>query len=49
MMSKKDIMLIADDLDINRDILKEMFKENFRILEAEDGQECIELVKEYGE
>lgn len=47
-MCSKNIMLIADDLDINRDVLKEMFKADFIILEAEDGQECIELVKQYG-
>lgn len=47
-MYKKDIMLITDDLEINRDILKEMFKENFDIIEAENGKQCIELVKQYG-
>lgn len=48
MMCSKNTMLIADDLDINRDVLKEMFKQDFDILEAEDGRECLELVKKYG-
>lgn len=47
-MHDRDVMLIADDLDINRDVLKEMFKNEFDILEAESGQECIELVRQYG-
>lgn len=47
-MCNKNKMLIADDLDINRDLLKEMFKNDFDILEAEDGKACIDLVKKYG-
>lgn len=46
-MFNKNTMLIVDDLDINRDVLKEMFKDDFCILEAENGQECLELVKQY--
>lgn len=48
MMCSKNTMLIADDLDINRDVLKEMFKNEFDILEAEDGRECVELIEKYG-
>lgn len=47
-MCDKNTMLIADDLDINRDVLKEMFKDDFHILEAEDGKECLELIETYG-
>lgn len=47
-MCNKSTMLIVDDLDINRDVLKEMFKNEFNILEACDGGECLEFVKKYG-
>lgn len=47
-MYKKSTMLIVDDLDINRDVLKEMFKRDFDILEAENGHECVEIVKQHG-
>lgn len=47
-MCRKATMLIVDDLDINRDVLKEMFKNEFDILEAVDGRECIKLVEKYG-
>lgn len=41
-----DKILIVDDMEINRGILFEMFKSEWRILEAEDGVEAIERVKE---
>lgn len=48
MMSTKNTMLITDDLDINRDVLKEMFKNDFNILEAQNGHDCVKLIKKYG-
>ncbi len=42
-MGEKTI-LIADDAEINRGILKSIFEEQFNILEAEDGQHTIELL-----
>ncbi len=41
-------MLIVDDKQINRSILRRMFEEQYDALEAEDGQQAIELIKEYG-
>ena len=43
-MEKKKTVLIADDADINREILKVVFKEQFRILEAADGEQAIEIL-----
>ena len=43
-MEKKKTVLIADDADINREILKVVFKEQFRVLEAADGEQAIEIL-----
>ena len=40
----KDIMIIVDDQEINRDLLKEIFNDSFKILTAENGQEGINLI-----
>lgn len=47
-MCEKRKMLIVDDLDLDRDILRELFENEFDILEAVNGQEGIDLVKQYG-
>ncbi len=47
-MCEKRKMLIVDDLDIDRDILKELFENEFDILEAANGQEGIDFIKQYG-
>ncbi len=39
-------ILIADDAEINREILKEIFIEQFEILEASDGAQAIELIEQ---
>ena len=39
-------ILIADDAEINRDMLKFIFEEQFEILEAADGQEAVDLIEE---
>lgn len=41
-------MLIVDDLDIDRDILREIFENDFDILEAVNGKEGIDFIKKYG-
>lgn len=41
-------ILIADDSDANRELLTEMLKENYDIVEAEDGEKAIEQLHEYG-
>lgn len=42
-MDKKKI-LIVDDVEMNREILTEIFKENYTTLEARNGEEAIEII-----
>ncbi len=45
---KQQQILIVDDSEMNRQILVEMLKSDFRILEAADGEECISVLEQYG-
>lgn len=40
-------ILIADDWELNRKMLCDMIGNDFEILEARDGRECMELIGEY--
>lgn len=44
----KQQILIVDDSEINRDILSEALCGEFRILEAKNGKECMDILDEYG-
>lgn len=44
----KQKILIADDSEMNRMLLAEMFNEEFEIVEAENGQECLKKLQKYG-
>ena len=44
----KQQILIVDDSEINREILKEILKEDNRILEAANGEECLEQLERSG-
>lgn len=37
-------ILIADDMEINRDILIEILKDDYNVMEASDGQEAIDIL-----
>ncbi len=39
-------ILIVDDMDINREILAEAFKDKYEIIEAENGVEAIKQLDE---
>ena len=39
-------ILIADDAEFNRDILKEIFSEQYEIFEAGDGEEAVRCIRE---
>ena len=44
----KQQILIVDDSEINCEILKEILKEDYRILEAANGEECLEQLERSG-
>lgn len=48
-MKERTTILIAEDVEINRSILKEMFEEQYEVAEAEDGQVAIDYLKENGD
>ncbi len=41
-------VLIVDDSEINRELLSSMLGSQFSILEASNGEQCVELLKQYG-
>lgn len=41
-------ILIADDSEMNREILSSILGDEFDILEAADGKECISVIRKYG-
>lgn len=43
-MGYEKTILIVDDIEINRDILAEVFKDNYNIIEACNGAEAIEII-----
>lgn len=45
-MENKKKILIVDDIEINRVILSEIFKEDYEILEAPDGRRALEMIGE---
>lgn len=46
---ERNILLIVDDVEINREMLKFIFEEQFEIMEAGDGDEAIAKIEEYNE
>lgn len=46
--SKNLNVLIVDDSQLNREILSSMLGDQFGIMEASSGEECLELLKQYG-
>ena len=44
----RQLILIVDDSELNRALLSEMLKDDFRILEAANGRECLEALEQYG-
>ncbi|MDR2133172.1 MAG: response regulator [Clostridiales Family XIII bacterium] len=42
-------ILIVDDIELNREILYELFHDQYNVLEAENGQVALDLITEYGQ
>lgn len=40
-------LLVVDDIEINRVILTELFSNHFEVIEAENGQDALELIQEH--
>lgn len=47
--SQKPSILIVDDSEMNRIILNEMLKDEYRILEADNGRAALDMVDRYGD
>lgn len=47
--SEKPSVLIVDDSEMNRIILNEMLKDEYRVLEADNGRTALDLVDRYGD
>ena len=47
--SEKPLVLIADDSEMNRAILSEMLKDEYCILEADNGRAALDMVDRYGD
>ena len=44
---KEESILIVDDLEFNRNILREMMKDQYKIHEASNGREALEILEEH--
>ena len=47
--SQKPSILIVDDSEMNRVILSEMLKDEYRVLEADNGRTALDMVDRYGD
>ena len=46
-MMLKQKILIVDDAEMNREILSEMLKDEYEIMEARNGQEAIDILNNF--
>ena len=47
MSGKRNVILIVDDMEINRAILRGVLEDEYHILEAENGEQAMLLVEQY--
>lgn len=43
----RDTLLIVDDMEINRTILRTLFESEYNLLEAENGEQALLLIRQY--
>lgn len=48
-MAEQETILVADDSEINRAILRNLFEGKYNILEAENGEQALMLLRQYRE
>lgn len=48
-LDKQETILIADDMEINRAILRSLFEGEYNLLEAENGEQVLVLLRKYSE
>lgn len=46
-MDRRDTILVADDVEINRAVLRSIFEQDFNVLEAENGEQTLFLMRQY--
>ena len=46
-MSKEKTILIVDDVEINRAILAEFFKNDYNIIEADNGRDAVDIINDH--
>ena len=46
-MNRRDTILVADDVEINRAVLRSIFEEDYNVLEAENGEQALFLMRQY--
>lgn len=46
--TEERLILVVDDEEISRDMLTCFFQDNFKVIAAEDGEEAIQKIDEYG-
>ena len=46
-MRKQDTLLIVDDEEVNRAILRAQFNQEYNFIEAENGEQAMMLIRQY--
>ena len=46
-MNRQLTMLIVDDMEVERISFAEIFKDEYQILEAENGQDALDILKDH--